>query len=133
NDEHLGRGQGQLVLGGGLGGQVDVRWAQGRMTVLPFKLTGPNGIALALRQAISAPFAMEGDVTPELTLSYRDVHLQTTDSHLHWRPNDIQWRGAVALSGQWEGYRLAGGWRGDIGPTGVHGEPVRVTLDGNAL
>lgn len=131
--QRLGRGRGTVTLSGGLAGQVTLNWADQAVTVQPFTLTLQGGVAVALRQAISAPFATEGDTTVPVTVSYREARVHTTDSHLHWRPSDVQWRGALALDGQWHGYRLGGGWRGDIGPTGIHGEPLSATLDDATL
>ncbi len=125
----LGEGQGSLSLSEGLSGDIDFRWRDGQVTVSPFEVGGlAEGVSVRLREPVSAPLAMRGHATVPLSLTWRDLTLSSTESGLAWRPNDLQWRGALTLAGRWQGYRVSGGWRGDAGPTGVRGEPASVRL-----
>jgi len=125
----LGEGQGSLTFSEGLGGEVAFRWREGRITVSPFDIRGlAEDTTVRLREPVTAPLAMQGQASVPLSLVWRDLTVTTTESGLAWRPNDLQWRGAVTVDGRWQGYRVSGGWRGDAGPTGVRGEPVRLRL-----
>ena len=127
--ERLGHGEGRLVLGEGLDGEVRFQWFEDRVAVAPFQVrVADPGLTVRLREPVEVPLAGEGEVALPLTAAYQDATLTTTDSRVYWRPNDVQWQGALELGGRWQGYRLSGGWRGDAGPTGVHGEPARVRL-----
>ncbi|HEX5677543.1 MAG TPA: YdbH domain-containing protein [Alcanivorax sp.] len=130
----LGQGQGSLSLSEGLSGDIEFRWRDGQVVVSPFEVGGlAEGLTVRLREAVSAPLAMRGQASVPLSLAWQDLSLSTTESALAWRPNDLQWRGAVTLEGRWQGYRVSGGWRGDAGPTGVHGGPARVRLESSDL
>lgn len=130
----LGEGQGSLSLSEGLAGEVAFRWRDGEVTVSPFEISGlAEDLSVRLREPVTAPLAMPGQASVPLSLVWRDLTLQTTESGLAWRPNDLQWRGAVTVDGRWQGYRVSGGWKGDAGPTGVRGEPARLRLQSDDL
>ena len=123
----LGEGQGSLSLSEGLAGEVAFRWRDGEVTVSPFQVSGlAEDLTVRLREPVTAPLAMQGQASLPLSLVWRELTLETTESGLAWRPNDLQWRGAVTVDGRWQGYRVSGGWSGDAGPTGVRGEPARL-------
>ncbi|NQY83873.1 MAG: hypothetical protein HRT34_03580, partial [Alcanivorax sp.] len=125
----LGEGQGSLSLSEGLGGEVAFHWRDGEVTVSPFQVSGlAEDLTVRLREPVTAPLAMQGQASLPLSLVWRELTLETTESGLAWRPNDLQWRGAVTVDGRWQGYRVSGGWTGDAGPTGVRGEPARLRL-----
>jgi hypothetical protein len=125
----LGEGQGSLSLSEGLDGEVAFRWRDGEVMVSPFEVRGlAEDLSVRLREPVTAPLAMQGQTNVPLSLVWRDLTLNTTESGLAWRPNDLQWRGAVSVDGRWQGYRVSGGWKGDAGPTGVRGEPARLRL-----
>lgn len=125
----LGQGQGSLSLSEGLGGEVAFRWRDGEVTVSPFEVSGlAEDLTVQLREPVTAPLAMQGQASVPLSLAWRELTLETTESGLAWRPNDLQWRGAITVDGHWQGYRVSGGWAGDAGPTGVRGEPARLRL-----
>ena len=127
--DRFGEGQGRLLLSEGWRGRLDVEWHDGRLRLAPFQVTLPDpAVTLRLREPATLPLAPEGEAVLPLEVLYQDLTLTTTESRVYWRPNDVQWRGALSLTGQWQGYRLSGQWRGDAGPTGVHGEPARVRL-----
>lgn len=127
--QRLGHGEGRLTLSEGLDGEVRFQWFEDRVAVAPFRVRMADpAVTVRLREPVTVPLATEGEVALPLEAAYQDATLTTTDSRVYWRPNDVQWQGAVALGGRWQGYRLSGGWRGDAGPTGVHGEPARVRL-----
>ncbi|MEP4371456.1 MAG: YdbH domain-containing protein, partial [Alloalcanivorax venustensis] len=126
----LGEGQGSLSLSEGLDGEVAFRWRDGEVTVSPFQVSGlAEDLTVRLREPVTAPLAMQGQASVPLSLVWRELTLETTESGLAWRPNDLQWRGAVTVDGRWQGYRVSGGWTGDAGPTGVRGEPARLRLE----
>lgn len=125
----LGEGRGRVSLSRGLSGGIDFHWRDGRLTILPFEVGGlADGLSVRLREPVTAPLSMHGEAAVPLSLNWKALTLSTTKSELAWRPNDLQWRGALTLSGHWQGFRVSGGWRGDAGPTGVHGEPATVRL-----
>jgi hypothetical protein len=126
--DRLGQGEGTLTLDQGLHGEVKFHWADHAVTVAPFLLTVPAAVTVRLREAVTLPLALEGDVALPITVAYQALTLASTESHVHWRPNDVQWRGAVALAGRWQGYRVNGAWRGDVSPVGVRGGPLKVRL-----
>ncbi|HCD75165.1 MAG TPA: hypothetical protein DEQ58_06815, partial [Alcanivorax sp.] len=130
----LGEGQGSLSLSEGLAGEVAFRWRDGEVTVSPFQVSGlAEDLTVRLREAVTAPLAIQGQASLPLSLVWRELTLETTESGLAWRPNDLQWRGAVTVDGRWQGYRVSGGWTGDAGPTGVRGEPARLRLQSTDL
>ena len=130
----LGEGQGSLSLSDGLDGEVAFAWRDGEVTVSPFQVSGlAEDLTVRLREPVTAPLAMQGQASVPLALAWRALTLETTESGLAWRPNDLQWRGAVTLDGRWQGYRVSGGWSGDAGPTGVRGEPARLRLRSSDL
>ena len=130
----LGAGQGSLSLSDGLDGEVAFRWRDGEITVSPFQVGGlAEDLTVRLREPVTAPLAMQGQASVPLSLVWRELTLETTESGLAWRPNDLQWRGAVTVDGRWQGYRVSGGWSGDAGPTGVRGEPARLRLQSTDL
>ncbi|MBU58886.1 MAG: hypothetical protein CL543_08395 [Alcanivorax sp.] len=132
--ERFGRGQGWLLLSEGWQGRIAFQWADGRARLAPFQVSLPEpAVSLRLREPVTLPLALEGEAVLPLEATYQDLTLTTTESRVYWRPNDAQWQGALSLDGRWQGYRLSGQWRGDAGPTGVHGEPVRVRLRGGDL
>lgn len=125
----LGEGQGKVSLSEGLGGDIEFHWRDGEVTVSPFEVSGlAEDLTVRLREPVTAPLAMQGQAGVPLSLAWQDLTLNTTESALAWRPNDLQWRGAVTVDGRWQGYRVSGGWQGDAGPTGVRGEPARLRL-----
>ena len=130
----LGEGQGNLSLSDGLDGEVAFGWRDGEVTVSPFQVSGiAEGLTVRLREPVTAPLAMQGQASVPLALAWRDLTVETTESGLAWRPNDLQWRGALTVDGRWQGYRVSGGWSGDAGPTGVRGEPARLRLQSTEL
>lgn len=131
--DRLGRGEGTLTLGDGLRGKVNFQWAERAITVAPFALTLPESVSVHLREPVTLPLAPQGEVALPITLGYQELTLASTESHVHWRPNDVQWRGAVALAGRWQGYRVNGAWRGDVSPVGVRGGPLKVRLHNHDL
>ncbi|ASK34597.1 hypothetical protein CEK62_09465 [Alcanivorax sp. N3-2A] len=124
----LGEGQGTLRLSEGVQGEVAFTWSHSALTVAPFDLSLPETVRVRLSEPVTVPLASEGDAQVPLTLSYQQITLASTESRVHWRPNDVQWRGALTVQGHWQGYRVSGGWRGDINPVGVNGEPVTLRL-----
>src|SRR5699024_9182050 len=82
---------------------------------------------------VAVPLTPQGKTSPALVLQYRDAAVRTTDSTIHWSPAGIFWRGALALDGTLQGYRLGGDWQGRIGTDGIRGEPLTVTLEDDAL
>ncbi|MBL7250048.1 YdbH domain-containing protein [Alloalcanivorax marinus] len=127
--ERFGEGQGRLLLSEGWRGRLDVDWRDGQLRLAPFQVSLPEpAVTLRLREPATLPLALEGEAILPLEAVYQDLTLTTSDSRVYWRPNDVQWRGGLNLTGQWGGYRLTGQWQGDAGPTGVHGEPARVRL-----
>jgi len=132
--EQLASGEGRLTLGDGLSGEIDFQWRDGQVRVAPFAIGGlAEGVSLRLRETVNAPLAMRGEAAVPVSLVWNELTLSTTESGVAWRPNDVQWHGALALDGHWQGYRVTGGWRGDAGPTGVRGEPARVRLRSSDL
>ncbi|HAJ43421.1 MAG TPA: hypothetical protein DCM00_12325, partial [Alcanivorax sp.] len=105
----LGEGQGSLSLSEGLDGEVAFRWRDGEVTVSPFQVSGlAEDLTVRLREPVTAPLAMQGQASLPLSLVWRELTLETTESGLAWRPNDLQWRGAVTVDGRWQGYRVSG-------------------------
>lgn len=126
--DRLGRGEGILTLSDGLRGEVNFQWADQMVTVAPFALTLPESVSVRLREPVTLPLAPQGEVAVPLTLGYQELTLASTESQVYWRPNDVQWRGAVTLDGRWQGYKVSGAWRGDVSPVGVRGDPLTVRL-----
>ena len=101
----LGEGQGTLRLSEGVQGEVAFTWSHSALTVAPFDLSLPETVRVRLSEPVTVPLASEGDAQVPLTLSYQQITLASTESRVHWRPNDVQWRvdraGPLAgLSGQ---------------------------------
>lgn len=130
--KRLGSGQGRIELSHGLTGSVAFGWADGAVTVQPFTVTGATlqGVTLALRQAVTLPLAMQGEIAPTVVASHDTVQVQTTRSNLRWDGSAVRWQGALQLAGHWQGYALSGGWAGSIDRVGLHGEPLQLTLTG---
>lgn len=133
NAGRLGSGRGSIVFSDGVDGRVELRWAQGAVTLQPFTLSGPQNIVMTLEQPVTAALAASGRIAPELTLSHGDVRLHTTKSELLWDGTVVRWRGALALAGNWQGYALEGSWSGRIDAAGIHGQPLAVTVSGANL
>src|SRR5699024_957838 len=112
---------------------IDLHWADGAVTLQPFTVTGSAGWTASLTKPVAVPLTPQGKTSPALVLQYRDAAVRTTDSTIHWSPPGIFWRGALAVDGTLQGYRLGGDWRGRIGTDGIRGEARTVTLEDDAL
>ncbi|MBA4722981.1 MAG: YdbH domain-containing protein [Alcanivorax sp.] len=129
DDQRLGAGQGRLTLSEGMDGTVAFQWQGVQLLVAPFELTLPEQMRLSLRESVTMPLAADGDVTLPLSAHYQGATVTAENSQLLWSPDGVHWQGALSLSGQWQGYRLSGGWRGRAGADGVSGEPLKVRLE----
>src|SRR5690606_28258897 len=54
--------------------------------------------------------------------------LTTRDSAVTWHGTNWRWQGALALAGDYTGYRLRAAWQGDIDGEGVRGTPLTVAV-----
>lgn len=125
----IAQGQGRLTLTGKqLGGEVPLHWTRDTLTLSPAQLTLPAQVSLAWETPLAIPLAAEGIVALPLRARWEALHLTTHDSEIAWRGADWHWRGALALAGEYAGYRVRAAWQGDADAGGVRGAPLTLAV-----
>lgn len=125
----IAQGHGRLLLSGEqLGGEVPLHWRRDTLTLAPAQLSLPGEATLAWAVPLSIPLAAEGVVALPLRATWQTLSATAGDSTVTWRGADWRWQGALALAGDYAGYRVRGAWQGEVDGNGMRGEPLTLAV-----
>ena len=128
-DPRLQRGSGLLQLAGKeLHARIPLQWSGRQLTLAAGEARLPQGVRLSWPQAWQLPLTASGSSRLPFRLDYQQLQLASNDGTLQWDAGRWQWQGTLALSGRHDGYQLAGRWRGQLDPQGVHGTPLQLRV-----
>ncbi len=125
DDSTVEQGAGRVVLEGPeLDGQLEFKWQDRMLTLAPATLALPEQLSAQWKVPLQVPMTLDGATDLPLLVGYEDLRLKVNPSRIQWQGKHWQWQGALALQGQWQGYRLDGHWQGQAASDGLQGKPI---------